>query len=76
MNRPQLCFVSDFRGTPMAPRSLSPQPLIESTALVTASTHERLRDALPDFRTLSVEAFLERHEPSLELVSAQSTAVA
>jgi len=38
--------------------------------------HERLRAALADFRALSVEGFLERHESSLELGSAQSTAVA
>jgi len=38
--------------------------------------HERLRAALPDFRVLSVEAFLERHESSLELGSEQSTEVA
>jgi len=38
MNRPQLCFVSTFRSTAMAPKSLSPLPLIEPTALVTAST--------------------------------------
>ena len=38
--------------------------------------HERLRDALSDFRALSVEAFLELHEPPSELGSAQRTAIA
>jgi hypothetical protein len=75
MNRPQLCFVSDFSGTTMARFSEDIAARLQALAWWDWP-HQRLRAALPDFRALSVEAFLERHESSLELGSAQSTAVA
>ncbi len=38
--------------------------------------HERLRAALPDFRALSAEAFLDRHERSRDGKASEGTAVA
>ncbi len=37
-------------------------------------SHERLRAALPDFRQLSVEAFLDKHEANAEGAMAASSA--